>query len=419
MRATFTKAIRYFVDIVCQSPLRTGGSGRDPKTVLVDSYQHPFVQGTSLAGAFRNWLNDPLLFSETDYRSPLMFSDLMLDDTELIVRPRLKIDGCSGTGASGAKFDTAAIPAGTRGRFQLIWTGDADPDMVAALIERYLSALNAGEITLGAQRANGFGRMSVSAVRRIYHMTNPHDLDAWLLGASVTDVQPVTLNVHSEQNVLFTVTASAPSILVKAAGSKRIKSDSKKDLTVFTSMEEAGRWVIPGSSLKGSIRSQMARICTAFGYHPSELERLFGRANHGTESGWVGVIQLSDGYLTGAQEIRVPRIRINRLTGGIIPQNLFFSDTLHTSLKFEIRISSDRKAGCALLLYALRDLGLGLYELGSGTAVGRGRLCDMKVHIQQADHRAQLEFCDDVIKLSDPDGLVSAWENALRRKVLL
>lgn len=419
MNPTFTKAIRYFVEIECRSPLRTGSSERDPKAILLDSERVPFVQGTSLAGAFRAWMADPELFPETDRRSPLVFSDLRLENAEPVLRPRLRIDPATGTAMHSQKFDTAALPAGTGGSFQLIWTGHADPQTMAQRIERYLAALNFGEITLGAQKTNGFGRVAVRAKRRIYDMSFSSDLDAWLLGEDVTDAQAIPLSTRMEQDVLFTVTAEAPALLIKAPGSKRETINGRDNCSVFTPMAESGSYIVPGSSLKGSIRSQMARICPAVGYRPTDLENLFGRANRKSDGGAAGVIRFSDGQLADGKTNRVPRIRINRLTGGIMPQNIFFSDALGAAVTFEIRIPASHRAGCALVLYALRDLGLGLYELGSGSAVGRGRMQNLQVEILAPDGRASLRCTNGAVTLTDEDGLVARCTAELGKKVPL
>lgn len=410
MKATFTKAIRYLVDIVCESPLRTGGSAKDTQTILLDAERLPFLQGTSLAGAFRSWREDVDLFSDTNRKSALMFSDLRLEDVKPVFRPRLRINGATGTAASGAKFDMAAVPSGTHGSFQLVWTGDSDPVLMAKKIEAYLSALNSGEITLGALKANGFGRLRISARRRIYDMSDPGDLEAWLLGSEVTDSEPVSLSERMEQNVLFTVTATAPSILIKASGGNRSQGGAH-----FIQMRETGRAIVPGSSLKGVIRGQMARICPHFHRRPEELEQLFGHENR-KNIGTAGVLRFSDGILTDEKALRTYRIRINRLTGGIVGTGMFMEEPVAATLKFEIRIPAERQAGCALLLYALRDLGLGLYELGSGTAVGRGRLESVQVQISSPDSAAQLRCTKDGVELSDHDGLISGWEQALKER---
>lgn len=413
MKATFTNAIRYFVDVTCASPLRTGGSAKDPQSILRDADRIPFLQGTSLAGAFRSWREDSDLFADNTRKSPLMFSDLCLEDRDPVLRPRLRIDGKTGTAAGTAKFDVAAMPTGTTGSFQMVWTGDADPAPVAEKIERYLCALDSGEITLGALKANGFGRISLSVRRRIYRMTDPADLEAWLLGFDDTSAVPIELARQMEHSVLFTVTASAPHLLVKGSGSDRGSGGAH-----FVQMTEAGRRIVPGSALKGTLRSQMARICPFFGRRAEELELLFGRASgrkgDTNAPGIAGPIRFSDGVITDGKAFRTNRIRINRLTGSVMGTGFFQEEAAAGQLRFEIRVPADRKAGCALLLYALRDLGLGLFELGSGTSVGRGRLLGLRVQIQAPNAQASLGCSGDDVKLSDPSGLIAGWEQALR-----
>lgn len=419
MNATFSKALRYFVDVECLSPLRTGGSANDTRTVLTDFYLVPFVQGTSLAGAFRNWLDDPELFSGTDLRSPLFFSDLQFENAEPVVRPRVRIDRDTGTNSGSAKFDLAALPAGTRGSFRLTWTGDQDPAEIAQRIEQYLAALNSGEIILGAQKSNGFGRVAVTVRRRIYHMNDRSDLNAWLLGEQVSDARLIELPDRVDPCVLFTVTTMLPAILVKSTGTKRGKNRGgrgKESGSIFTQIHEAGRRLVPGSSLKGSIHGHMERICTAFGYDPKEIKNLFGHENRkGSEGGRAGVLRFSDGILTDDKTVRIPRIRINRLTGGVVGTGKFTDEPVRANMTFEIRVPADRKAGCALLLYALRDLGLGLYELGSGSSVGRGRLSDTRITITHNGCKAELYCAPNRIELTDDDGLVAAWEQELRK----
>lgn len=414
MRATFSRAIRYLVDVVCESPLRTGSSAKDTQSILLDAQGHPFLQGTSLAGAFRSWKEDADLFSDNDRRSSLMFSDLRMENVEPVYRPRLRINGRTGTAASGQKYDVAAIPSGTRGSFQMVWTGDDDPARICEKIEAYLSALGSGEIILGALKANGFGRLHVSAVRRIYDMTNPADLEAWLLGSNVPDAEPVRLIKRVQRDVLFTVSATVPGILIKAAGSNRGQGGAHA-----VQLRESGRAIVPGSSLKGVIRSQASRICPFFGYRIADLEQLFGHENRANVGGTAGVVRFSDGLLTDDKTIHVPRIRINRLTGGVMSKGLFAEESLSARLQFDIRIPADRKAGCALMLYALRDLGLGLYELGSGSAVGRGRLESVTVSIRTADGEAELRCMGDNVELTDPGKIIADWDSALRRRVRL
>ena len=74
------------------------------------------------------------------------------------------------------------------------------------------------------------------------------------------------------------------------------------------------------------------------------------------------------------------------------------------------------KAKKQLLVYALRDLGLGLYNLGRGGAVGRGYIKVSRIAIACGDKTADMTFGVDGCKLNDTDNLVSAWLHALEER---
>ena len=72
--------------------------------------------------------------------------------------------------------------------------------------------------------------------------------------------------------------------------------------------------------------------------------------------------------------------------------------------------------GCALTLYALRDLGLGLWNLGSGASIGRGRITLDEVRAETPDRSLlNLRFDENgSCSLEDPAGLAEEWLNALK-----
>lgn len=414
MTPTFTKAIRYFATVTCLAPLRTGSSERDPGNILRGWDGTPFVQGTSLAGALRSWRDEEKLFGKPSKQSELIISDLVLRDNEPVLRPRLRINGKTGTAAAGAKFDVAALPAGTTGAFQITWRGNEDPMAMAACIEEYLTALHSGEITLGALSANGFGRVSLAVRRRIYDLMDPADLEAWLQGDDVGDTEELVLDSNPERDVVFQVRAKVPNILVKSTAGGRSEKGGKGKRTGSANavqMQEQGRMFVPGSSLKGSVRGQIKRICPYVGKTEEDIQRLFGRESFQKTEGIAGVVRFSDGMLEQPQAINTSRIRINRFTGGTMGRGLFTEQSVSAQLRFEIRLPAGQEAGCALVLYALRDLGL--YELGSGTAIGRGRFEDLTVDIRSGGSKATMVCGNNTVDLTDPDELVKGWEAVL------
>ena len=425
MSATFTRAVRYRVEAVCLTPLRTGGADGTVETVLRDWTGRPFVQGTSLAGALRGWLEDrdpcqaESLFGSQQQSGSLMVSDGLFEvAAEQQTRPRLRIDGATGTADDGGKFDVAHIAAGTKLTFTLTWLGNEEMLEQTGMVEQMLAALHAGEIRLGAQKTSCFGRVSLTVQKRNYRMEDEGDRTAWL--EEREDGTPLTLpELTLGGQVVFTLTGRADSILVKA-GAREMRSSpkgGKRNVTV--PLRENGRAILPGSSVKGAVRARVTAIAELLGLEKAVTDELFGRMNRRGENpdnGLPGKARFEDAVLSGKSQ-EISRIRINKFTGGVIRQGLFVEEPIQSELTLRITLPEGETRGCGLLIYALRDLGLGLYNLGSGGAVGRGYLAVDTIRVQAPDGaEACLRFDKDRrCTMEDPGGIFSRWLDAVRR----
>ena len=425
MSATFTRAVRYRVEAVCLTPLRTGGADGAVETVLRDWTGRPFVQGTSLAGALRDWLADrdpdkvESLFGSQQQSGSLMVSDGLFEaEAEQQTRPRLRIDGATGTADDGGKFDVAHIAAGTKLTFTLTWLGSKEMLEQTGAVEQMLAALHVGEIRLGAQKTNGFGRVSLTVQKRSYRMEDAGDRAAWLEDRE--DGTPLTLpQLTLGGQVVFTLTGRADSILVKAGAREMRPGFKGGNRNVTVPLRENGQAILPGSSVKGAVRARVTAIAELLGMEQAVTEELFGRMNRRGENpdnGLPGKVRFEDAVLSGKSQ-EISRIRINKFTGGVIRQGLFVEEPIRSEVTLRITLPEGETRGCGLLLYALRDLGLGLYNLGSGGAVGRGYLAVDTIRAQAPDGtEACLRFDKDRgCTMEDPSGLFAQWLDAVRR----
>ncbi len=414
MKAAFTYAVVYKVAATCLTPLRTGGAEGDTEAVLRDSRGQAFLQGASLAGSFRRWLEarspasaEPLLGSQMR-TGRLVVSDGLFDpDSEQYIRPRLRIDPATGTAAGHNKFDMAHIGAGAKMRFTLIWLGTPEDADELETVERMLAALHSGAIRLGGQKSNGFGRVSLAVTKRTFNMTDAGDRHAWLDGAD--DGAPLVLpETVGSRNVTFTVSGRADSILIRAA-----VAEQDGDGSYTPNLTEGGRPILPGSSVKGAVRARAEAISQAVGLDPAVIPALFGRGAAEGDVGRPGCVWFEDAQMDRSQKQKITRIRINKFTGGVIRGGLFKEEPVSGPVVLRIT-APEEPVACALLLYALRDLGLGLYNLGSGGAAGRGYLHVERVAAAASDGReAALEF-DGALSCSlvDPSGMVEEWLKA-------
>lgn len=419
MKAAFDLAVCYAVNATCVTPLRTGGADGDPQAVLRDSHGRAFLQGSSLAGAFRDWMTQnsskvsDALFGSPSAPGSLIVSDCVFDDAaKQLTRPRVRIDPRTGAAKNGGKFDVAHISAGSVFDFSLVWLGSKEHTDELQAVESMLSALNIGEIRLGAQKTNGFGRVSLSVCKRVFDMADEKDRQAWLVD-DISGARPLVLpDVVRKNTVTFTVCGRAESLLVRASAPAVDESGE----SYMPNMCENGVRILPGSSIKGAVRSRAAAIVEAAGASEQLIDGLFGRPAAGSDNGLAGRVIFEDVLLKSSIARKLPRIRIDKFTGGVIRKGLFREEPISGSVELCIT-APDEPIGCALLLYALRDLGTGLYNLGGGGSIGRGYLTLQTIQIQAPGSRnAVLSYDGCNCSLDDGDGLIqqwlSAWEGA-------
>lgn len=417
MKAVFTAAARYQVTAVCQTPLRTGGTVRDTELILRNWQGLPIIQGNSLSGALRDWLSRSKmagevnnLFGSQERAGHLIVSDALFQSTaETTVRPRLHISGETGTADVGGKFDMSHICTGAKFSFTLTCLGGTEIAQEMEVIEQMLAALDLGDIRLGAQKTNGFGRVTLVVRRRIYDLKNTEDREDWLADRDSGEIICLPA-LPAEQFVTFTLRGQADSVLVKASVAEHSGSGS-----CTKNLQEAGIFVIPGSSVKGAVRAR-AKMIAGFKNLPSTLvDDIFGRMASDEDNGTAGKVQFEDVRLSPAKAKPISRIRIDRFTAGVVRGGLFTEEPVCSEVCLHIRISANHPAGCGLLIYSLRDLGLGLYGLGSGFSIGRGNISVQTITAEAPDGRKVVLSFDErrSCTAADSDGLLAEWLHEL------
>lgn len=418
MQASFWYAARYSVQASCLSPLRTGGPDGDPETVLLDRDGGCLIQGSSLAGAFREWvtnwqgpsLSDQLFGTQQNEGCLIVSDGRFAPDTLVGRRPRLRIDRATGTAARGGKFDLAQVEAGSSFSFEILWRGTERCPEQQKAVEAMLGAMQAGQIRLGAQKNNGLGRVALTVTKQFFDMHQPGDRTAWLEETGKGEL--LALPAVPGQRTLFVLEGEIDGLLVKASSS-RFKQEGGKG-SYLPNLEENGAAVLPGSSVKGAVRSWSERIAKSMNLTTDLTDQLFGAAPENQQQGRAGRVRVEDLRLVHAKKRQISRIRINRFTGGVIRQGLLTEEPLYSPVRLELSVLDATSLECALLLYALRDLGLGLYNLGSGWAVGRGLLQNARITVTLPDGRSLTMSIPKggSCRLEDPDGVASEWSCA-------
>ena len=416
MAVAFTYAAVYQVAAVCRTPLRTGGTSGDPEQILRGRDGCAFVQGSSLAGALRGWLEAAAdsglvksLFGSQEMGGHLIVSNAMFDgDTDQYTRPRLKIDAATAAGEDRKKFDMANAGTGAKLSFSLTWLGvpeDAQKELPA--VEQALAAMHAGAIRLGAQKTNGFGQLSLTVKKRTFNLQDGKDRRDWL--KNKLEGKTLTLpSLEQKRGAVFLVKGHSDNLLVKTAPEYCDTPDGLRSYT--PNLHEGERIILPGSSIKGAVRGRCAYIAKRLNLEEGFVDQYFGREDRPGDNGLPGQVCFEDGTLSGVKKDKLSRIRIDRFTGGVFRGGLFTEEPVSADIVLKIT-APEEPALCALLLYALRDLGLGLYNLGSGWAIGRGQVGVRAIQASMPDGRTAALYPDGQggIKPEDPSGLFQEW----------
>lgn len=281
--------------LTAQGPLHVGGKGGNEDVdlmIALDGENRPYIPGTSLAGALRGWLFDRTdsdtvgeLFgmvekkTEKGWASYVIIEDGSVDlkgkSLDQIVERRdgVGIDRNSGAAADGIKYDSAILPHSSQIYFEMtVEIGDkktkdetdiefeARKAKIKSHVGAMLRALEAGEVRLGAAKSRGHGivKLKINHLRE-QDLKNPDGiLEALKAGGkpiTVDDLNPAALTPVPQLTINIDWRPDGP-LMVKAE-----RDGVAVDMLPLTS-SIGGKltFSLPGSSIKGALRSQAERI---------------------------------------------------------------------------------------------------------------------------------------------------------------
>lgn len=425
--------------LVLQSPTHLGNgdtSGVTDIGLLRDALTGaPLLTGTSITGALRNYMrevelgygvgeeakgkhlverlfgyvgedvadakkeNKPIASIE----SWLMVDDaigVLPKDNPVEIRDGVALEAKTRTAKDGAKYDIELLAAGTVFPLHLeLWLTEENLDVLPWLAKA-LQGLEQGHIHLGMRKRRGYGRCKVTGWKfERFAMNDVARVVAWLNyqmpdAVVATDFKP---DIAKELEVKFVGTDARELFQMKAtfklASSLLIRADSgKADAPDMVHLKNAaGKPVLPGTSLAGSVRARAGRIArTLKGAAGDDLVKgMFGwHDNDDPDSASGSRMLVQESVVENPIANLVQnRVKIDRFTGGAYPGALFSQQPLFARTEepttVEVNLSLRKlatmddewfKAEVGLLLLVLKDLWTGDLPLGGERSVGRGRL---------------------------------------------
>lgn len=254
------------------TPIHFGG-GESPgvdAVPFIDGAGRLTVPATGVVGPLRaaaaadpTWRERmPAFFGDTEQEGASRFvvHDLLLSpDTERSVREGVGIDRRSGTAADGIKFNRMVLEAGSSMDFRCaVSCNPTVADDFSAGLEELLSWLAAGQIRMGAGKSRGLGRVALQ--RAEHRKIQLQDLGSLL--AEGPAWQPMHLSDQRVAGTARVVVAWRPATPVFSLHPMKGKGVDLFPLVATTadgSTEEL-RLLLPGTSIKGSLRSRAEHI---------------------------------------------------------------------------------------------------------------------------------------------------------------
>jgi CRISPR/Cas system CSM-associated protein Csm3 (group 7 of RAMP superfamily) len=457
--------------LVANSPLHIGGNDGSALVDLalaVNGQGAYYIPGTSLAGALRAWMASEGALTnlvedlwgnqeksgkeKLGHASYILIEDAPINKgVKTEIRDGVGIDRYYGTAAEQVKFDRAILPKGTE--IPLVMTvehADKSPidwETRKGAVVALLKALEGQEIRLGAAKTRGLGRVQLK---------NPTILEQDLCSAEGM------LGALRNQGTSLSLGALAEKVCVPPARSKltvaidwepvgplMVKAEADgiavDTLPLVSAVGDHLTFVLPGSAIKGALRSQAERIIRtlqAVSLEPDRkfndqlqavplIQEVFGSAarlkpgsnpQKKEQHGRLGALAVDDCYaklaiqpeqwsqIESAANERELRQRLNaaqlhqtqqafhvavdRWTGGaadgflystLEPMGVTWEPIgLTLDLNWLNRTASDTTAiaSIALVLLLLRDLAAGRIPLGYGVNRGMGAIQINHIQIQ-------------------------------------
>ena len=431
--------------LVAISPIHVGGIGGNAQTdmaLALNGKGEYYIPGTSLAGALREWMGSESQFANSlwgyqDSKSDRGHASFVLVEDAPIqakaeIRDGVGIDRYYGTAAEHFKFDRAILPRGSRIPLEITIEQNPHKDWENAKAEwvGLLTALQNKEIRLGAAKTRGLGLVKLEDLKILdQNLSTPKGILDTLRGNGTGTTlgalsnQPVTRN-HPKLHIEIQWQPISP-VMVKAEADG-IAVDS---LPLVSANGSGLTFVLPGSSIKGALRTQAERIMRTVLDQPvpndkskqnfsNQLEQvelikqLFGasaKTENKKQLGKIGTLAVDDCYaslnisenqwqaITSAEKELPLRkalnqaglnntqqafhVAIDRWTGGAADGFLYSTlepmgvswEPIRLTLDLRrIREESDYLPLIALLFLMLRDLSAGKIPLGYGVNRGMG-----------------------------------------------
>lgn len=385
--------IEYIVNIKNISPLIIANEDDEP---LIDEEENKvYIPGTTIAGALKSYIKKNFkgvidyeeLFPENNSdekgnkKSKIFCYDSSADVLKYEIRPAVSINDNSG--ANDNKFERIFLSRGHEFSLKLeLYNDDKSKlSLFEKIIDSCIVAINEGDIVIGSYKSIGAGVFKVESIRkRRYDFNLKLDIFSYLKENKVGEEIKIEELKKNSLNTNSCVTFELIGKFRTPVLIKGYSSLDSNDTDGIPLKDSNGKYIIPGSSIKGVIRGESKRILSYFN-KVELLDKIFGSSSDSSnEIGAISKLTVFDSIIDrNLEEIIYNKIHIDKFTGGVIKSALMDDTTIKGDIliKAKYQKSNDdelNKHAIALISLIFRNIAIGDLPLGGGNNVGRGRI---------------------------------------------
>lgn len=410
--------VYYALDIELASPLSvsSGNNDNSDADVIRDHEGNPFVPGTSIAGAFRNYMNMDsdkkcaMGYSkgEEGRLSSISISDMFFDENSNIsIRDHVHLN--VGKTVEN-KFDTEIVETGAKATMFFCYVvREEDDDDYKKIVNSFINGLNEGFIRLGSRKNRGNGRFKINAIHSSeFTKDNVSDYLTFLEARKVTSAYANHMNISEwlSKNAVADTEYFKITVPLRLKGGISIRKYStipdQPDYIHITCNDVP---VIPGSSFSGAIRNSVRKNMLELGLTNEQaavyIDEWFGKVkDKRSDASYQSLVSIEESILNNSKSLISTRNVIDRFAASTKNGALFTELSNfggETELIMLIKKDNKRhyKALIKMLDISIKDLLDGFISIGGQSGIGRG--------IFEADSQKQITYSDSIDKSYDEE----------------
>ncbi len=439
----------------CHTALHLGGLASTPatdKSLARDGQGRLYLPGTSLAGILRAMIETKdkeaanALFGYQKYQEGQR-SALLVNHGYFLpgfpmpeIRDLVHINPCWGVAENQHKFDMEVLPADAHFSLRLEYLDYAGenkkarqeaaheafmaltktliPGTTLTIPEKTLTPIPGTTLQVGGGFAKGLGRIGVTdeqdiaiwkfefpcteAAKQYFQLIRlENEQTSWSVVPYKCDIPPLPLKEINATwlpvlpiEIQLNLIATGPFLISRDAQGKTVDREP---------YQENGRYVVPGSSIRGALRQRAMRIVNtllqSWGYYPTEpqtwtdvgesiIEALFGSTKKASILGVSDCLLPKEAVLQEVHNVAIDRFTCGARDGRLFSSYVFWSKNKPLPLDLSITIkqrrleNSEKDALLGLLAHVLYDLATEDIAIGHAKTSGHGRVKGCKLTIQ-------------------------------------